>query len=168
MALSYRGRLLGGQSVEIARLDPAVIAAGDNYDADFRESRIEDPTGDRIGRGVRRELPAVRLPCQVETQAWDALEMTQAGAAPRTRVTVVLHFEDLERAGLVDGETGEAAIRPGDRVVAFYDRRGRLIERVRTPPGLYVVEAQSIASGLGGQRNLLALHCEDRALRVGA
>jgi hypothetical protein len=67
--------------------------------------------------------------------------------------------------GLVDGDTGDALLRPGDRLGALYDKAGELVQEVRTPPGLYVTEARPIGFGLNmarPRRNLLLVAFEDR------
>ena len=79
--------------------------------------------------------------------------------------TVLFHFGDLEQLGLVDPTTGDALLRPGDRLVAIRDlRTGDLVQAIRTPPGLYLTEAQPQSFGLGGRRNLLLATFSERAL----
>jgi len=112
----------------------------------------------------------VRVPCQVDTKVFEELRMFASGNAPRSRIDLVFHFKDLERLGLVHAETGEALIRPGDRLGAIYDRAGALVQSVRTPPGLYVTEARPIGFGLHmarPRRNLLLVAFEDRQPAAG-
>ena len=74
---------------------------------------------------------------------------------------------DLERLGLVDSTTGDALVRPNDRLAGLYDLGGLLVQAVRTPPGLYVVQAQPRGFGLGRgrpRRNLLLVTFEARQL----
>ena len=79
-------------------------------------------------------------------------------------MVLVFHFRDLEQRGLLDRETGDALLRVGDRLVAIRDRRtGKIVQAVRTPPGLYLTEPQP-EFGLGGRRNLLIATFSERAL----
>ena len=146
-----RGRLIFALLAELHRVDPE----GTPYDPDF-----DEPIGP--GRG---ELPPVRVRCQVEPRLLEEVQMRLAGNAPRSRLQLVFHFRDLEVLGLVEPSTGEAAIRPGDRLGALYDLGGRLVQTIRTPPGLYVTEARPIGFGLGRmpRRNLLLVTFEARA-----
>ena len=170
-----RGRLIFAFLADVARLDTAATAADPDgagpltsgYDPDFGESvRVAaEGDGDDDGVPVRREHPPVRIPCQVETKVVDELRALGTGNAPRSRVDLVFHFRDLERLGLVDEATGDALVRPGDRLVALHDRAGALVQAVRTPPGLYVTEARPVGFGLGlarPRRNLLLVAFEDR------
>jgi len=169
-----RGRLIFKFLAEVCRLDTAATASLDpdgsgplesGYDPDFKESVLVDTNDDGIGERIRQEHPAVQIPCQVDTKAFEELRMLASGNAPRTRVDLVFHFKDLERLGLVDLPSGDALLRPGDRLVAIYDLCGDLVQEVRTPPCLYVTEARPIGFGLNIQkpkRNLLMVTFEDR------
>ena len=162
-----RGRLVFTFSAELHRLDCRAMATADpggagplttGHDPDFKEPVLVDRDGDGIGERVRAEHPPVRLPCQVDTKAFEELRMLASGNAPRSQLDLVFHFKDLERLGLVDTASGDALIRPGDRLAAIYDKAGALVQAVRTPPGLYVTEARPIGFGLGlsrPRRNLL-------------
>jgi len=160
-----RGRLVFTFSAELYRLDPRTLATDPpGYDADFKEPALLD-TGDAVGARIRREHPAVRLPCQVETEAFEALEMYAAGNSPRTQLRLVFHFAHLERAGLIDAATGTALVHVGDRLGAIFDSQGSLVQSVRTPPGLYVTEARPIGFGLfmpRPRRNLLLVTFAER------
>jgi hypothetical protein len=171
-----RGRLIFPFLAELVRLDTRATAETDpdgagpldrGYDPDFKESVLVDTNDDGVGERVRLEHPPVRLPCQVEPDAFDALRMLAAGNTPRSRIELVFHFTDLEREGLVDAGTGDALVRPGDRLAALYDTAGALVQAVRTPPGLYATEARPIGFGLDlahPQRNLLLVSFGDRPL----
>jgi hypothetical protein len=52
----------------------------------------------------------------------------------------------------VDAASGDALVRPGDRLAALYDKAGALVQAVRTPPGLYVTEARPTGFGLNMAR----------------
>lgn len=166
-----RGRLINPLAAELAQLDTAATAADPDgpgpltsgYDADFHETVLVPSAGER-GRDARREKPVIRVPCQIEVQAFDALTELATGNSPRSHLVLVFHFADLEQLGLVDPATGDALLRVGDRLVAIRDlRTGALVQAVRTPPGLYLTEPQP-QFGLGGRRNLLLATFGERAL----
>jgi hypothetical protein len=169
-----RGSLIFRFVAQLHRLDTAALAQDDpdgagpltgGYDPDFREPVLVDADDDGIAEQLRRELPPIRVPCQVEPEAFEALRMTPNGNAPRSELALVFHFRDLERLGLVDTASGDALIRVGDRLGALYDVAGNLVQAVRTPPGLYVVEARPIGFGLHRakpSRNLLLTTFSDR------
>jgi hypothetical protein len=174
-----RGRLIFKFLAEMCRLDTHAMATVDpdgpaplegGYDPDFKEPVVVDQDDDGIGERVRQEYPSVRVPCQVDTKAFDELRMMASGNAPRSRLDLVFHFKDLERMGLVDAASGDALIRPGDRLAAIRDLCGDLVQEVRTPPGLYVTEARPIGFGLNmarPRRNLLLVTFEDRQQGAG-
>jgi len=167
-----RGRLINPFAAELAQLDTAATAADPDgpgpltsgYDADFQETvLLPSPSG--RGRDARREKPPIRIPCQVEVQAFGALTELPTGNSPRSHLVLVFHFGDLEQLGLVDPTTGDALLRPGDHLVAIRDlSTGELVQAIRTPPGLYLTEAQPQSFGLGGRRNLLLATFGERAL----
>lgn len=145
---------------DIYRLDPTAIAAVDpdgagpetaGYDEDFREPRIETPVGE-TAKPIRREMAAIRVPCQVEPDSFEALRMFEAGASPRSQVVLTMSFRDLRRLGLVDGATGEVLLRPSDRLGGIYERNGQLVQAVRDPPGLFVDQVLPESYGLSLRR----------------
>ncbi len=169
-----RGRLIFSFLAEIHRLDTLATATEDpdgpgpfegGYDPDFKESVLVDLDDDGIGERVRLEHPPVRIPCQVEPEVFDQLRIFASGNAPKSSLDLVFHFKDLERMALVDPGTGDALIRPGDRLAGIYDKTEMLVQAVRTPPGLYVSEARLIGFGLNialPKRNLLLVSFQDR------
>lgn len=174
-----RGRLIFAFLAELHRLDTHATVTTDpdgdgplesGYDPDFKESVLVDRNDDGIGERVREEHLPVRVPCQVESKSFEELRMLGSGNAPKSQVDLVLHFRDLERLGLVDEASGDALVRPGDRLGAIYDKAGSLVQEVRTPPGLYVTEARPVGFGLNRarpNRNLLLVTFEDRQLGAG-
>lgn len=167
-----RGKLINAFLAEIARLD-TVATAGDpdgagpitsGYDPDFKETVVLEDAGPR--RDARREMPPLLIPCQVEVAAFETLRQLASGNSPDSRVTLVFHFRDLERMGLVDPASGDALLRVNDRLVAIRDLAGALVQAVRTPPGLYATEVQPQSFGLGRSRNLLLVTFEERELGV--
>jgi hypothetical protein len=166
LAVVYRLDTLGTQQTDPD--GPGPLTSG--YDPDFKEGVLVDTDGSGVGQRVRAEHPPVQIPCQVEPAAFEALRMFPAGNAPRSAITLVMHFKDLEQLGLVDPATGDALVRPGDRLGALLDRNGALVQAIRTPPGLYVTEARIAGFGLGltrPRRNLLLVSFSDRPLAAG-
>lgn len=169
-----RGRLVFTFMASLVRLDRATMIAASpgpgGLDPDFHEPVLVDRDGDGVRERVRVELPPVRVPCQVEPETMDELRMFDAGNSPASTLRLVMHFRDLERLGLVNTRTGEPLIGPGDRLEGIYDRRGELVQRVRTPPGLFVNEARPIGWGLDlvrPRRNLLLVTFGDRQQAFG-
>lgn len=170
-----RGRLIFPFLVNVARLDTdATFADPDaggplesGYDDDFREVVIVPPaTGSQRGASARVE-DVVQCKAQIEDDQFEELEMLATGRSPEGSVTIVFHFADLERRGLVDAGTGEALIRVNDRLAAIFTRRGVLVQTIRNPPGLFCVEAKPRSFGLGlnvSHRNLLVCTFEPRAV----
>jgi hypothetical protein len=166
-----RGRLLQVFAAELAQLDTEATAKGPDgpgpltsgYDPDFQETTlVPDPGGGR--RDARQERPPIYVPCQIEVQAFGALTELTTGNSPRSQLVLVFHFRSLEKLGLVDPITGDALLRVGDRLAAIRDvRSGQIVQAIRTPPGLYLTEAQP-QFGLGRRRNLLLVTFAERAL----
>jgi len=171
---SLRGRLIFVFLAELHRLDTKSIALEDpdsegpltgGYDRDFKEPVLVDLDDDGVSERIRREYPPIKVPCQVEPNTFEALSMHASGNVPDSEISLVFHFNDLERLDLVNVDTGDALIRPGDRLGAIYDKQGKLIQRIRNPPGLYVKEARPIGFGLNmsnPRRNLLLVTFTDR------
>jgi hypothetical protein len=168
-----RGRLINPFLAEIAQLDTVATAADPDgagpavsgYDPDFKETLVLGmPGGERVD--ARKEKVPIRVPCQVEVGAFEALQQLAAGNSPNSRIVLVFHFRDLERMGLVDVPTGEALLRINDRLVAIHRMDGVLVQAVRTPPGLYATEVQPQSFGLGLSRNLLLVTFDEREIAV--
>lgn len=170
--LGYSGRLMEKFDFEVARLDTGstnedptgpddTITSG--YDPDFHEPIV---TTNNLGKrtSARKELPTVRIPAQFETIDIETLQQMANGSSPNTRFILVMHFRNLQKLGLVDAATGEALIRPRDRIVAVYKHRtNKLIQTFRSPPGIFVTQAAPQLQ-LGQKRTLLLVTCEDREL----
>ena len=155
-----RGRLIYPFVAEIHRL------AGGPMDPDFREADLSDPNGDGLDDSDRVELSPIRVPCQVEPESFEAINMMASGNSPRTRVALVFHFRDLARLGLIDPATGNALLRSGDRLQSLYGTTGSLVQTFRNPLGLFVREARPIGFGLGigsSTRNLLLVSFDARS-----
>lgn len=168
-----RGRLINPFLAELVQLDtvatgadpdgPGLLHSG--YDTDFKETVVlGSPGPGRID--ARKEKPSLRVPCQVEISTFEALEQLAAGNTPNSRVVLVFHFRDLERMALVDLASGDALLRVNDRLAAIYTLGGKIVQAVRTPPGLYATEVQPQSFGLGLSRNLLLVTFEEREVAV--
>ncbi len=167
----YRGRLIFPFKAEIFRLsqegtDADPDAGGpltSGYDPILREPILLPADGvggsDRVGAPHRVELAPILLPCQIEDQVWESLMASLGGDDPRVELTLIFHFEDLERLSLVDSTTGDALIRKGDRLGSIRDfNLETVVQAVKTPPGLYAIHVQPRSYGLSaGTRNLLAV-----------
>jgi hypothetical protein len=166
-----RGRLINPFLAEIARLDTVATAADPDgvgpitsgYDPDFKET-VMLPAAGGGAADARKEMVSIRVRCQVEVGAFEALQQLASGNSPDAKVTLVFHFRDLERMGLVDPGTGDALLRANDRLAAIHDLAGNLVQSIRTPPGLYATEVQPQSFGLGLSRNLLLVTFEEREL----
>ena len=169
-----RGRLIFPFLAELHRLDTKAFALEDpdgagplagGFDPDFKEPVLVDTNDDGIGERIRKEHAPVRIPCQVEPDAFEALQEYASGNSPRSRIRLVFHFADLEKLGLVDSGSGDALVRVGDRLGAIFDLGGALVQAVRTPPGLFVTEAKPMGFGFfmpRPRRNLLLVTFDDR------
>lgn len=169
--MAYRGRLIFPMLARICRIDPASMAndpdgAGpltSGFDDDFREPiRVDD--GTQAGAANRLELPPIDIPAQVEDQDWKTLSMEATGNDPRTTITLVFHFADLERLGFVDATTKTATCPiVGDRLDAIVDPQNGLVEQKSPTPGIYCVQATPRSYGLGARRrNLLVCTFTER------
>lgn len=166
-----RGRLIQRFKAEIARLDTKETSDDGGYDEDFREVVATDAvTKNGIGTLERREHTAVLIPCQIGSRVWEALRMNEQGNAPRSDLTLYFHFADLERLSLVSATTGESLLHIGDRLVSIRDYSSEaVIQSIRTPPGLYVTEANPSGWGLNmskPQRNILRVTFQPRSAVV--
>ena len=171
MSVGARGRLIFPFLVEIAQLDTAATAADPDaggpltsgYDPIFRApvKVLAAPT-DQLGADSRVESGPITVRAQIEPAQFEALEMMLSGDSPNSRFAIVLHYRDLEAAGLVDPTTGRPLIRKRDRLVRILTTKGVPVETIPNPPGLFCTQVQSTGFGPGGSRNLLLLVFEDR------
>jgi len=164
-----RGRLIFPFLIELAQLDTEAMAAdpdGDGpqtsgYDLDFREpviitQSVDDVTGDPL-----RLERCTTFKCQIEDKEMEALRQVLGGTSPDSAITLVMHFKDLEKVGLVD-DNGRATIRKNDRLAKIFNKKGKLIMVVPDPPGLYVTSATDAGFGIGPFRNLLIVKFDER------
>jgi hypothetical protein len=162
-----RGRLIFPFLVDIAQVDTVATAAvvDGGYDDVFREPKIVPPVSGS-GRGViSREEVTYTYKCQIEPDTFEALETMISGKSPSSEIMIVMHFADLETAGLLD-DAGKPLIRTGDRMTQIRKYpTGEVIEIIPPTPGLYVVQVRSGGFGLSSlQRNLLFVTFEEREL----
>ena len=135
------------------------------YDPDFREIvKIEGPSGPNEPGITARKENIIRIPFQEDdVEAWKRVRMMQTGNSPAAAFGAIFHFSDLEALSLVDATTGDSLIKIDDRLVAVYDMDGNLMQKVTTPPGLYVRDVEP-NFGLKGGRNLLYVRFESRVM----
>ncbi len=159
--MAYSGRLIRPFLVEFERIDPVATRAADGYDDRFRSpvvQRLAGADGPRVPATVY--MAPVRVPCQVEAGTQDQRLMAPGGDVPDTLIAFVTHFAKLRALGLVNEATGDPLIRMSDRVTGYYTMAGAVVRLFRQP--LYVTRVQEQGHGLGGTRNLLLIHAEDR------
>ena len=162
-----RGRLIQRFLAELARLDTSATRSAGGYDDDFREVTRTDSDGDGIGDFNRQEHAAIMVPCQVNNRTWEGFHRHDLGQDPKIDLVLIFHFDDLERMGLVQS-SGIAAIHVGDRLVSIRDiETEEVVQTVRNPPGLYVIEATPGGWGLNlarPTRNLLRVKLGERPI----
>jgi hypothetical protein len=166
-----RGRLIFPFLVELYQLDTAATEAdpdgagplASGYDDAFREPiQILESPDDQTGKSARVESAPILFLAQIEPIQFEKLNMMQGGDSPSSLFSIVLHYADLERRGLVDA-TGHAMIRKGDRLARILNcDTGALIEEIQDPPGMYVHLLQSRSFGLGTDRNILMIEFVSR------
>lgn len=153
-----RGRLLFPLLAELAQLDTHATELADGYDPVWRTVKTTYQNGERV-RGQVYKTPTLRVRCQVEPAQEAAQQRAPAGNVPDSRMVLVFHFADLERAGLIDPD-GHALLRVDDKLVAMHTTAGVLVKRLA--PSLFATEVQDGGLGLGGRRNLAMVTFEDR------
>ena len=170
--MGYRGRLIFPFLARLSRLDTTATAADPDaagpltsgFDPVFREPRLVPASGTQVGTDPRVYMAPIDLPCQVEDEVWAMLTQMRTGDSPRTEVTLVFHFADLEAGGYVDAATGQALVPcRGDRLDSIHIHPTGEIEASVPAPGLYVTHSQPRSFGLGGKRkNLLVVTFRNR------
>jgi hypothetical protein len=117
---------------------------------------------------ISRSETIVTCRAQIEPATFEQLSMMLNGRSPNSQMIVVMHYRDLEDAGLVESATGRPLIRINDRLSAIkHDVTLDLIEQIPNPPGLFITEVKSSGFGLTSlKRNLLIVTFEARDLGV--
>lgn len=150
-----RGRILAPFLAELAQLDTQATTV--NVTLQEPTVRIDPVTG---ARSTGRADKLTRARCQVETGTFQAQGMAPMGDMPRSSLTLVFHYQDLEEAGLI-GPENRPMINVNDRLVRILTEDG--VEQqsfVRSP--VYVTEATPAGFGFGGAVNLLVVRFGDR------
>lgn len=139
------------------------------YDKDFREPIVYDvdtPRG-KVRETTRVELPAIKVPCQVEEIEFEKLRQLFPGDMPSSNMVLVLHRMDLHQMRLVDETTGRPTIRKNDRVSHLENfRLPGTVTLKFDDPGLYVFEVRPGSHGFGPDGydlNLIYLNERERA-----
>lgn len=136
---------------------PANIESG--FDDDFGEIVVvSTPSGTR--QSEKLEQPPIFIPSQIENPVFDILQQMNTGAQLDTKLVLVWAHKDLVALDLIT-PTGEPLVRANDRLVSIRDKRMRLVEAIRTPPGLYVTEVRPLF-GVAQRRDLFLISFEDR------
>lgn len=155
--MGYGGRLIRPGLADIRRYitDPGETAFTPTFDEDFRETIVADPEeGEQLGESARTEGPSLMLPCQIEVEEQEKQNVVLQGDSPVSAVTLVFHFRNLLRAGLVDDDTGLPLLGRNDRLAGLYDAKGTLLREIPETPGLWLREIRPYGPGVGGRRNL--------------
>lgn len=173
----YRGRLIWPQIAVIYQLDTVATAADPDgggplttgYDVDLGDVIPYDAGAPAVRVSSRKEKATpVRLPVQVEPDSYDNTQQVAQGNTLEREVSLVAHFDDLKKLGLVDLATGLPKLYRGDRLAEIrHKKTNALIMKVELPHGLYLEETRPISFGLsGGDRNLLLLRFSSRSQGV--
>lgn len=141
------------------------------YDKDFKEPIVYDDQ-QNIGEGTVRasgriELPAIRVPCQVEPINMENLRQTGVGDMPDSSLQLVVHRMNLEELKLIDTSTREMLLKVNDRVSGIeLPGRPGVYTRKFPDPGLFITEIQPASFGFGPEGydlHLLMLSERERA-----
>lgn len=140
--------------------------ATSGYDKDFRETiTYDEDTGlDIIRDSGRVELPAIRIPCQVEPANYEALRQAPAGDTPNSDIQLVFHRKDLAEMNLINRATGELLIKVDDRVshLEAYNIPGKVTVPF-TEPGLFIFQIAPGSFGFGPDAyDLHIVYLDDR------
>lgn len=159
-----RGRLIRPALVELQQIDTAATAADpeiaglvSGYDAAFGEPATQETTSgavSTVGSLLRYKEPTIKLPAQVEVNAFKKSAPAAVGRDQQGLITLVFHFSDLEELDMVDATTGEPKINAGDRLVAMYQIEDETLIQQFNKPYLYAKQPRGYGPGLGGFRNL--------------
>jgi hypothetical protein len=120
------------------------------YDHTLREAIVYNKSAIEGRVSSRKEMNAVRIPCQVENMTEEMLREMLAGDDSISNFILVLHRKTLETMGLLD-DNREVVIKKGDRVSAierFGAAPGTIVKKF-SDPGLYVHEVRGRSWGFG-------------------
>lgn len=161
--MSYRGRLIWPVQARIARLDTAateVNAIGgqpSGYNRIFRE-----PVTDATGADSRVYMPETLVNCQARSKKFGEVMMLPAGRELDFDFRTVLHYQELEDAGLI-GADGSVVFQPSDKLLSIYRTDGVTLLHDFTDTPLFLVHVADRSFGLSGlTRNLARLYWSNR------
>jgi len=158
-----QGRLINRFVCVLRRLDAVATAAvtGGGFDDTWRTTKpVAD--GTQFGTSTRREMDALRIPCQLDRLLWGQKTLKPSGVETMEDILIILKWSDLVAAGLISS-AGLPEIQQGDRIEAIETRAGAVDETFQNPPGMYVHDLERAGHGLASfgtpKTNLLILHC---------
>lgn len=130
------------------QVDPEGEATS-GYDEVLREPvAYTNTAGQR--QDSRRELAAIRVPCQVENMTDEKLKEMVMGNDGVYSIMLVFHRTHLERMGLLDNNR-DIILKTGDRISGLerYGTSGRFPIKKFKEPGLFIKEMRSRSWGFG-------------------
>jgi len=134
-------------------VDPAGTQFDEGYDPLLREPIATWTAGTR--EVPREELAEVKVPCQVETMAFERLRLIFGGDAPVTQTVFVLDRRTLRRMSLLDATTGKCLLQRDDRISRLERRGSVVLPHQETPyatpaiDSLFVYEVRPASWGFG-------------------
>lgn len=162
--MNYRGRLIWPSQARISRLNTAATAANTLGQPSGYDRITREPVRTTAGADSRVYFPPVALPCQVQPKMgqYDELRQYPAGRELEFKMHILLHYPDLEMAGLLK-PNGSSIFQPSDRLDAIYRADGVTLLRSFEDNPLFCVHVQDRSFGLDGlNRNLVLLYFNDR------
>ncbi len=133
-------------------------AESSGYDDAFREPVVYDEEhGASVQERVvvREELPAITVPCQVETQLFDNLAQAYQGNLQQGEMALVFHVKDLTTLGLIDVTTNKPLISVGDRVSALHKHNmPTIVALAISQEGMFIREVFPASWGFGDSYDL--------------
>lgn len=152
-----RGRLINRMFATFGIVDTASMVYDTDYHAPFNF------TGSRVETFVT-------IPAQIEEASWFRATFRPHGLEQDGELSIILHYADLETAGLVDSGTGSPLVNIGSRLVSIARETGEIVRLYPDPPGLYVIQSRDSSWGLSVDanptRNLLFLLLAPRPMAV--
>jgi hypothetical protein len=120
------------------------------YDDTFRETIAYDDTATATRQTTRREMPPIRIPCQVEDPTEERLRQLGIGDDLFVTILLVLHRRDLDRLHLLDANR-ETKFKKGDRVSRLerYGAPAGTVVKQFASPGFFVQETRAGSWGFG-------------------
>jgi hypothetical protein len=156
----------------IYRLSPSATDSlvpytdGTGYNASYREDVVYDATrqGKTVRERARSEMPAVRVPCQVESGGFERLRQGADGDVADSSMILVVHKQDLRILKLIDLDTNELFIKVNDRVSHLESSSlpGKVTQQFQDE-GFYITQTEPRSQGFGPDGfDLYLLHLDER------